>query len=110
MAVEPPICDFCSAEPVAWEYRTRDSSLNIPDKGDCISGQGWLACQACHELIQAGLRDELAFRSASRLALMEPGMTVTVSLALPAIRLWHDEFWANRKGEPAPTNANGERA
>ena len=97
-----PKCDFCSARPVKWDYPCRDFS----QEGVAPTGQryvfnrrseSWAACDACHRLIQAGDREQLARRSVTRLHRLFPDR---LQLRLPGVRAVHDTFWANREANP----------
>lgn len=88
-------CDFCSAIPVKWDYPCRDFNKD----GMTRAGQreSWAACDACHRLIQAGDREQLARRGVTRLHRLFPDR---LPLRLPGIRVAHARFWANREANP----------
>jgi hypothetical protein len=59
-----PVCDFCAEQPAAWRYPTRRDGL-IPVGGVALvlPAGDWLACPACHQLVEAGLWLALSIRA-----------------------------------------------
>lgn len=63
-------CDFCSSPDVKWAYKAEPFAgmvLGVDRDGDIMSrhfssDDGWAACDACHQLIEAGDRDGLIDR------------------------------------------------
>ena len=95
------VCDFCSSPDVHWRYPARDfpiQSLKIPGPQHGSEG-GWAACNVCHALIERGLRDKLAKRSAVKFSRK---FGVPAKLIVNDLRKLHDEFWTNREGTATP--------
>lgn len=61
------ICDFCSEPHPAWGYPAKD--FVGYEVGGLVgeSVGGWAACNACHDLIEAGDRAALARRTLAAL-------------------------------------------
>ncbi len=90
------VCDFCSSPAPAWRY----PADTFHDLFGSRSVEDWLACEACHRLIQSGDRSALARRS-----LDAPGVRMAVGvlgrvLALDYCRDLHARFWRARRGAP----------
>jgi hypothetical protein len=86
-----PPCSFCGESPtVAWfEGPHFRGSVDAADK--VRSDEAWTACARCFELVQAGDREELVRRGASRLEdRAEP------EHALAMTRELQDKFWSAR--------------
>lgn len=97
-----PVCDFCSATPVEWDYPARDLSHDDTYQGRRVtlnSSGEWAACEECHRLIERGDRDGLARRSRDRYAEQHGAGVLSLGMA----RRIHDAFWSNRQGPPTPT-------
>lgn len=96
-----PICDFCTAVPVRWDYPCRDFSHHDIDSSGVPfqfnSHNEWAACDACHAIIETGNRDALARRSVERYREVNPH---AFPLSLRVARAIQDAFWANREGPP----------
>lgn len=99
---KPPICDFCSEPNPRWQYPASDFIMHVPGPDDYGSEGAWAACDACHDLIEAGDGDGLAKRSADKFARNTPGMPR--SFLLSRIRELHEGFWSRRKGPAQPLN------
>jgi hypothetical protein len=99
-------CDFCSSPDVRWAFPANNTTTPVPlpkpNTATFNSLGSWAACQLCHDLIVAGKRDELAERSARTMKQIyrTPG---SISSLVAMIRPLHDDFWANRHGDPVPT-------
>lgn len=105
--VEPttPVCDFCSTPNVSWMYPCKDFKAPVvPGLLKWASSSYWAACNQCHKAIQAGRRDDLAYRSAKR-AKRKGGTSLSMLELKTHIRGLHDKFWANREGEPIEIGA-----
>lgn len=107
---KPGICDFCSSPDVKWAFPARDFIRTAPltEKALMTAGMrgGWAACPACHALILRGARDRLAHRSAKRYKRLHPdAASVPLGRIEKHIRGLHDDFWANRQGEPVPATS-----
>ena len=92
------VCDFCYAPGPRWEYPCQDYAFALV-VGDAVSiGEstgGWLACNPCHELIEAGRHGDLAMRSATSKD-APPDAVKNFNLAL---QLQEKGFRAHRTGE-----------
>ena len=53
------ICDFCSGPNPAWRY----PATTFRDSFGSKSVEDWLACEACHAMIEAGDREGLIERA-----------------------------------------------
>lgn len=60
-AVTSPVCDFCFDERVMWSYECDDYVLET-SVGPWASHNGWAACSACSDLVEARLWNDLAVR------------------------------------------------
>jgi hypothetical protein len=86
------ICDFCSSRDVAWTYPARNISL---EDINATSMGAWLACNACHALVERGDRGALverAFTAPLLQALAEDARSIAFVQRLQA------GFFANRLG------------
>jgi hypothetical protein len=105
-----PCCDFCTDGRIAWRYPTRPvtAALGPPDGGPDLRtavqyNDAWLACQACHELIDRGERHGLARRAAAALAAERRGRALgphELEGVLRQTASVHALFFANRRGDP----------
>ena len=89
------ICDFCSApEPnPSWQYPAR----SFKDHFGSQSVGDWIACDVCHQLIEAGDRDGLAAR-----VMLTPtfrAFRLDPVASKEYARRLHDGFFENRMGE-----------
>ena len=91
------VCDFCSAINPTWDYPAttfHDAPLNANSLAD------WLACDACHTIIEAGNVDALAGRAIRNSA--NPSIRAMAIHDLPPMldtaRRLYDEFFAHRIG------------
>lgn len=99
----PDKCDFCSSTEVEWVCPCRDFRQEIIRGSAMEAGSrgNWLACGPCHSLILRQDRTGLAMRSTKRLVRKRPELRQVGMKNLQAeIRRSHDNFWANREGEP----------
>ncbi len=91
------ICDFCSSTPVTHSYPARD--IVIPDTRS-ISRGAWAACEACHDLIEAGDRAGLAVRCADTFELPEGFPPLSFEERISAATCIHGQFYKARTGSP----------
>jgi len=92
------ICDFCSDPVVSWSYDVEEFRVEGAEWG---SIEGWAACDACHELIEADDRKGLATRSLREFFKKHPEVPDR-----PDVRanVWkhihevHPKFWELKKG------------
>ena len=90
------ICDFCSGANPLWRY----PATTFRDSFGSKSVEDWLACEACHAMIEAGDRGGLIER-----AFRCPGIPPVVAMRG---REWvrnyvvdlHKRFRRNRRGQP----------
>jgi hypothetical protein len=61
-----PECDFCSSPEIVWEYPARDFVLPLLGTTSFLSLDGWVTCQKCYQLIEAGDTQALKKRMAIR--------------------------------------------
>lgn len=111
------VCDFCGSIDVHWSFPCRDFtherklSLGILSAAGAeardvnltgASAGGWAACNVCAALIKRGDRDRLAKRSArtNQRKMAARGTVIGLASIIKLIRPFHDDFWANREGEP----------
>ena len=87
-----PACDFCLDTRIRWEYDCED--FTMPEIG-FASTLGWVACDRCSELIDAGDVHGLAERSLRswkvRMGFPAPEGGIT-------IRMIQGGFWSHRSG------------
>ena len=58
------VCDFCADHPAAYRYPTRRAGIvPIGDAVVVLPGGDWLACPACHLLVEAQQWDTLSARA-----------------------------------------------
>ena len=105
----PAACDFCADLRVAWRYPTKEVTA-VPgplDKGPTMweaattLSDAWLACQACHELIEAGRRWPLARRAAEHFIAQRADVVLEHGEQLSLVRqvyTLHALFFAARQG------------
>jgi len=101
-----PVCDFCntpSAMETSWVYGARKFEMHISGEGfDHIGsddGEGWGACEKCHQLITRGDRTRLAARAAT---LGEQRGLGSYDFILKHISQSHDIFFSVATGECFP--------
>lgn len=107
---ENPICDFCTSPEVAWVYRVAPSrqEMALIENGkvrgvlDSIDDDAWLTCDICYCLIETNKREELAQRSLFSTPIDHTWKQREIDLSLQAVRLFHNQFYNNRKGDPEP--------
>ena len=81
------LCDFCSVHKVTWSYPCK-SFVYIPD---LIASEGeWAACDTCHDFIEKGMNQVLAYY-----AIKKADFEIPFEMMLEL----HDMFRANRIGE-----------
>lgn len=92
-------CDFCTEPNASFVYPT-NQSVAVVRKGDVGRPLGaWAACMECHQLIQQDDRVELVHRAAVRMAKKQG---IAYQHALSTAVAYHEQFFANRTGSPAP--------
>jgi|SRR5215467_8783855 len=92
------ICDFCSGVDVTWSYDVEEFQVTEAEWG---SIEGWAACDACHELIEAGRRKDLATRALREYFIKHtevPDLPEVRLIVLNHIQVVHGKFWENKKG------------
>jgi hypothetical protein len=81
-------CDFCGSPRDRWLY--------------CAGSRDWLACEKCHDAIEADDREALLGR-----VLMAPVPRTLSDRYAPRFRdqarKLHEEFWSAHPGAPLPT-------
>lgn len=95
------MCDFCSASGAPWTYPCDDFTSTVavhPDGSSMSHGSvgAWGACDACHDLIEAGDFAGLAERALDALGLAVGG--AHAARALAGMRALHEGFRAHRRG------------
>jgi len=90
------ICDFCSSANPLWRY----PAATFHDSFGSKSVEDWLACEACHAMIEAGDREGLIER-----AFRCPGIPLVVAMrgrewARNYVVDLHNRFRTNRRGQP----------
>ena len=97
------ICDFCSKPSVKWTYPAADFVSLSTMWG---SAGDWAACNACHDLIEAGDRKGLTARSVDGYFKYGPNLlpdnTTTRALLNREISLLHTVFMEARTGAVHP--------
>ena len=92
-------CDFCTEPNASFVYPTT-KSVAVVSRGEVGGPLGaWAACLECHQLIQQDDRVELAHRAAVRMAKRQG---IAYQHALSTAVAYHEHFFANRTGSPAP--------
>lgn len=87
----PPVCDFCMDTRVRWEYACERFSI-----GSFGSDGGWLACDRCSALIEAGQKRMLTERSLESWRVRgNPAMKD----AGKSLRIMQAAFFRHRQGE-----------
>jgi len=98
------VCDFCQAPCPKWEYSASPySTLVLGEKlhtGDIVSSpilesdSGWMACQACKQIIESGDRRALAERAVNSVYMekSEARHALLVGLVLD----FHEPFWQSK--------------
>jgi hypothetical protein len=95
---ELAICDFCSEQPITWDIAVDDFAIVYPGVAPIWrSTNGWMACEACGELITAGDRPALQARALAFVRTQVPpghptGPYVAAELELLA------QFWRHCRG------------
>ena len=92
-----PICDFCSSpDKPQFAYGCQNFVSEAVGKflGLAVSGSngGWCACLPCKQLIDADKWEELAVRSASKFARLNPELADLYPITLAYVRKLHQEF------------------
>lgn len=117
MPPEGAICDFCSSPDVHWSFPARDVVTQREFRATALtttsvhsemvrvehgSRGGWAACNVCAALIKRGDRIRLTRRSARKIVQKQAALGVVMSVRQleQMLRPVHDNFWANRQGEP----------
>lgn len=90
-------CDFCHARLPEWRYPCE--SFTVTFRGHPMPGStgAWLACQRCHELIQAEDWETLADRAVRGFEMLPPQVVEEVR---NAIKRFHQAFNEHRTGPP----------
>jgi hypothetical protein len=91
-------CDFCSDAEVKWSYPANDF---IELSSMWGSAGDWAACDACHDLIEAGNQRGLSERSVERYFIHHsiiPDTKQTRALMLREITMLHQAFFHARSG------------
>lgn len=92
-------CDFCTEPNASFVYPTT-KSVAVVSRGEVGGPLGaWAACMECHQLIQQDDRVGLAHRAAVRMAKKQG---IAYQHALSTAVAYHEQFFANRTGSPAP--------
>lgn len=94
------VCDFCMTAPPTWEYPCGWVTLTA-NAVFGASDDEWAACDACHDLIEAGDLDALVnhlVELAQRAIKDMPGRVVQPE----ALRINLEGFFEAREGPPRP--------
>lgn len=100
-ALASVVCDFCSTPDGAWRYPTQTfetEDVNASENGEPYgpitprSVGDWMACDVCHDDIEANRWDALAKRS------LRGQPAFLRREAMPRIRTLHRTFVAHRTG------------
>jgi hypothetical protein len=90
-------CNFCDSLSVSWLYPAHDfvmEQLGYKSEG------AWLACDACHLLIDAGDTDGLLMRSVKIFVATHPKELtppeIYENVVRAIIRAGHKRFWESR--------------
>jgi hypothetical protein len=78
----------------AWRY----PAVTLTDMCGSRSVDDWLACEECHELIEAGDRNALARRSLTTDSCQMALGVIGQSAVFAYRRDLHDRFWKARRG------------
>lgn len=82
-----PVCDFCSAPNPPWGYLSADFAMGGIEAWR--AGEGWSACDACADLIDAGDWDGLTERTLHSFGRKFGGDTDAIR---PMIAALHSQF------------------
>ncbi len=110
-----PVCDFCNSTDPRWEYPCKDfNSMTTVDveknrAKDWTMNGAWLACDLCHELIEANNYEGLAERSAEKLILKENLPQHIKDQLVTYLKSLQMTFRLNRLGEGVKWEPNKER-
>jgi hypothetical protein len=95
-------CDFCQSTDVHWSFPARSFEVKYPaGASPAVRSESvgdWAACTVCHALIIRGDRIKLARRGAKKFVKREPQLPLNKTTNY--MRQIHDQFWANRLGDP----------
>lgn len=106
-------CDFCSSTEPLWGFPCRGHVTgvvpfsDIPGKEKTVvaSPDDWAACANCYGFILKADRDGLAQHSVAHMP-RAYRRAVSPQVAMNAVRQAHDQFWANRDGDPYPMSGH----
>jgi len=95
----PKVCDFCchSTRPPAWCYPGEDFDVV---GGLSHSSGGWLACDLCHDLIEARQFVRLCDISLKSFMKKHPVARRDKAVIRAEIARMHNDFRAHRAGDP----------
>ena len=99
---EPVICDFCGSRKPTWEYPAESFLITMivaAPPSDSLKGNSvgsWLACDACHRVIETGTSEDLVRRAALN-PCVKSGL-VDAGLAIEVARPMYEQFFASRRG------------
>lgn len=94
-------CDFCNANHYEWVYPVDDFTQEMDpasnEEHDVHMLGSWLACNVCHEYIEAGEHKELVRHSLDSYNV--PKKSKVYSAVKRRVEQLHDEFYFRRSGE-----------
>lgn len=97
------VCDFCSTpDDVAWTYPCEDFVVAglVPGLPNEVKVGDWAACEACHDLIEAGAWAEVGKRAVDHHVERHPLPAKARSLLTILLRKLHTDFQQHRTGTP----------
>lgn len=108
VACQTMVCDFCRSWDPTWDYDAGSFSWElaaaskktgkVTKQSEGESVDGWLACEQCHTLIEAGRWQELADRTLSTW----PADMRKRADVRNIVLTYHQGFAASRIGEARP--------
>jgi hypothetical protein len=98
-AALPKVCDFCCSpgRPPAWCYPGKDFAV-IENISQSVGG--WLACERCHNLIEARKFVELCDRSMKSFLKKHPIARRDKRIIRAEIARMHNDFRTHRAADP----------
>ena len=98
-AALPKVCDFCChpRRPSAWFYPGKDF---VVLEAVSQSVGGWLACERCHDLIEARQFVQLCDLSVKSFLKKHPVARRDKRLIRAEVAQMHNDFRAHRAGDP----------
>ncbi len=102
LLIAPPMCDFCTLANPTWCYPAKDFIMlqahEARDNNTHVSVGSWAACNACHDLIEAGNKSALATRFVETLPRATRRSAAIRKRMLTEVEKLQLDFWDHRCG------------